>query len=90
MTPGVYAGQPEPEVTWSKDGELVRATANDTRISIEMDVAEHLVTLEICNAKMSDSGRYTVAASNSEGTVTQVIEVSVLTPVDEDLIPEDQ
>ena len=76
-------------MTWCKDGEPVRATSNDTRISIEMDVQEHLFTLEITNAKASDKGSYSIIASNTEGTVTKVVDVGVLTAVEEEVIGEE-
>ena len=83
-------GQPEPEVSWTKDGEQVRATSNDPRVSIEMDVAEHLFTLEISDAKQGDSGSYKINAKNSEGTISQVVQVDVLSPVEEEVIGEEK
>ena len=49
-------GQPTPEYRWLKDGELLDGRF-DSKLSFD-------------RVQLSDRGRYTCQASNSEGTIT--------------------
>ncbi len=73
----VTLGVPEPEVTWFKAGEPIKAMAGDKRYSIEVDTSDHIFTLEVQNASPADAGEYTITAVNAEGKIFHVIDVTV-------------
>ena len=66
-------GSPEPEITWFKDNMPLK---DDYRIDIYSDRGARY--LEICDAKMSDSGEYTIFARNQHNKVSAKTVVKVL------------
>lgn len=71
--PATVTGKPEPRVTWTKAGKILRP---DNRLTIETKPNHSTVT--IAESKRSDSGTYIIEAVNSSGRATAVVEVNVL------------
>ncbi|XP_043342030.1 hemicentin-1 isoform X3 [Cervus canadensis] len=80
-------GNPVPEITWHKDGQLLKE-----------DDTHHLMSggrfLQITNAQVSHTGRYTCLASNTAGDKSKSFSLNVLVSpiiagVDSDGSPED-
>uniref|UniRef100_A0A8D0P2M9 Hemicentin-1 n=1 Tax=Sus scrofa TaxID=9823 RepID=A0A8D0P2M9_PIG len=80
-------GNPMPEITWQKDGQLLKE-----------DNTHHLMSggrfLQITNAQVSHTGRYTCLASNTAGDKSKSFSLNVLVSptiagVDSDGSPED-
>ncbi|XP_068397521.1 hemicentin-1 isoform X4 [Eschrichtius robustus] len=80
-------GNPVPEITWQKDGQFLKE-----------DDTHHLMSggrfLQITNAQVSHTGRYTCLASNTAGDKSRSFSLNVLVSptiagVDSDGIPED-
>lgn len=67
------SGTPQPEVSVLKDGVPVDL-AND---HVQLVKKGDQCTVNIKNATESDTGEYTICATNSEGTVEQKVKVSV-------------
>ena len=67
----VLIGNPEPLITWKKEGKVLNN--QDTRF----DVSWGLNTLEIKDTLVDDAGAYTIEASNSLGTVEATVTVTV-------------
>lgn len=57
-------GNPTPLVTWKKEGKLLQSSFNETNFIIH-------------NARKTDAGIYECKASNSVGTVSYKVEVTV-------------
>ena len=64
-------GNPVPEITWHKDGQLLKE-----------DDTHHLMSggrfLQIVNAQVSHTGRYTCLASNTAGDKSKSFSLNVL------------
>ncbi|XP_047376654.1 hemicentin-1 isoform X1 [Sciurus carolinensis] len=64
-------GHPVPEITWHKDGQL-----------LQEDEAHHIMSLghflQITNAQVSHTGRYTCLASNTAGDKSKSFSLNVL------------
>uniref|UniRef100_A0A8D2B9D0 Hemicentin-1 n=1 Tax=Sciurus vulgaris TaxID=55149 RepID=A0A8D2B9D0_SCIVU len=64
-------GNPVPEITWHKDGQL-----------LQEDEAHHIMSrgrfLQITNAQVSHTGRYTCLASNTAGDKSKSFSLNVL------------
>ncbi|KAM4812745.1 hemicentin-1 [Urocitellus parryii] len=80
-------GNPVPEVTWHKDGQL-----------LQEDEAHHIMSggrfLQITNAQVSHTGRYTCLASNTAGDKSKTFSLNVfvsptIAGVDSNGSPED-
>ncbi|VDN45286.1 unnamed protein product [Gongylonema pulchrum] len=67
-------GEPAPEVTWSKNDEVLISTES---LQIETKKNAHTV-LHIPSAKRSDRGKYTLKVKNSTGEQTGAAELNVL------------
>ena len=81
------SGLPDPEVSWFKSGEPIKPRPEDTRVCVEIDTSDHVYTLEVQDAKPSDSGEYAITAVNSAGKVYHAMSVNVQPKtVDEDQI----
>lgn len=68
-----FVAEPEPTVTWSYEGNELKA---DDRVS--MTVGPKGAKLTILNAKRSETGKYTLKASNDSGSDTATCDVVVL------------
>ncbi|EYB87861.1 hypothetical protein Y032_0256g374 [Ancylostoma ceylanicum] len=69
----VVAGEPFPEITWTKDGvELEK----DERVVMRVAL-DGTATLRIRDAKKSDFGQYRITAKNEGGTETSSCQVTV-------------
>ena len=71
------SGTPEPKIIWKKDDKEIKPKKKDKRFVISWDIDNDLNTLEIKDAKVEDSGIYTIEATNSLGTVQTTVTVSV-------------
>ncbi|CAG0879559.1 unnamed protein product [Cyprideis torosa] len=74
---GRVSGVPCPDVTWSKDGEVLREGA---RIKMKRD--GELAVLFIQDCRESDSGFYEAVAKNCEGTADCSASLTVVPKVD--------
>ena len=81
-----WTGQPEPTVTWYKDGEeLVEADLPGIRIvAVSMEDGEKRSVLQIEKVKLSDAGNYACNVSNPVGfdSQTKRLEVEVESMLD--------
>ena len=67
-------GMPEPEVTWFKNGELLK---EDSRVKFIKDSQTGNYSLLISKATVEDRGEYRCVASNMGGTVACQAKLSV-------------
>ncbi|XP_054274333.1 titin-like isoform X2 [Macrosteles quadrilineatus] len=67
-------GSPDPTVQWYKDGHLVD-TSLDHRYRTRL--SDGLASLEITDAKVGDSGKYTCVASNPHGETSTTANIKV-------------
>ena len=74
-------GQPNVDITWSRDGQVI---SNSSLVSIyEEDLAQggrvfKQSFLQLCSLQMSDSGVYTCSVSNGLSSVNSTVELSVV------------
>ena len=72
-----WTGEPEPTVTWYKDGEeLVEADLSD-HIRIVMDDEDKSSELQIEEVELSDTGNYACNVSNDAGSESQTKRLEV-------------
>ena len=69
-------GDPEPEVTWLKEGKEIKIKKKDKRIRTDWDMKTDEYILEIQNASKDDIGEYTAVAKNEKGSITVVMTVT--------------
>ncbi|KAL3989826.1 Immunoglobulin I-set domain family protein [Acanthocheilonema viteae] len=67
-------GNPEPSLSWSKDGQPLITSANGARISLKG------TRLDIPRLKQSHVGEYTCTAVNEVGTSSATVHIDVLVP----------
>lgn len=65
-------GNPEPEITWSKDNEPLK---DDYRIDIYSDRSARY--MQICDARSTDAGLYTLNAQNKVNSIKVSSKVTV-------------
>ena len=74
-------GQPNVDITWSRDGQII---SNSSLVSIyEEDLAQggrvfKQSFLQLCSLQMSDSGVYTCSVSNGMSSVNSTVDLSVV------------
>ena len=66
-------GSPDPEVLWFKDNHPLK---DDYRIDIYSD--RGIRSLEICNAKLSDAGEYTIFVRNEVKQVNATTKLAIV------------
>ena len=76
-------GEPLPEVTWQKDNKKIKSK-KDKRFAVNWITEENKNVLEIKDARIEDSGAYTVNATNEAGTVSSTVVVAVTATVIEE------
>uniref|UniRef100_A0A3Q2NTJ6 Ig-like domain-containing protein n=1 Tax=Fundulus heteroclitus TaxID=8078 RepID=A0A3Q2NTJ6_FUNHE len=67
------AGDPSPEVEWLKDNTIICVTPN-----IKLSRSKNSYTLEICEATVADSGKYTIKARNQFGQCSATSSLNAL------------
>uniref|UniRef100_A0A668AG10 Ig-like domain-containing protein n=1 Tax=Myripristis murdjan TaxID=586833 RepID=A0A668AG10_9TELE len=72
------AGEPAPEVEWLKDNITLSVTSN-----MRLSRSKNVYTLEICQAAVADSGKYTIKARNQCGQCSATCSLNVLSLVEE-------
>ncbi|XP_035995561.1 myosin light chain kinase, smooth muscle-like [Fundulus heteroclitus] len=78
------AGDPSPEVEWLKDNTIICVTPN-----IKLSRSKNSYTLEICEATVADSGKYTIKARNQFGQCSATSSLNVLsTPPKIEALPQ--
>lgn len=73
-----YAGHPKPTVSWLRDGRPLLPSAGDKRVSVYDDGDEWSTTIAVYAVDRSDTGVYTVTASNVAGTATCNLNLKVI------------
>ncbi|XP_061656401.1 titin-like isoform X2 [Syngnathoides biaculeatus] len=73
------AGEPFPDVEWFKDNLTLSGTSN-----VRMNWINSVYTLEICKAKLADSGKYTIKAKNQLGQCSATSSLNVFTGIEEE------
>ena len=74
-------GQPNVDITWSRDDQVI---SNSSLVSIyEKDLVQggrlfRQSFLQLCSVQMEDSGVHTCVVSNGMPSVTSTVELSVL------------
>ncbi|KAK6485023.1 titin-like [Huso huso] len=71
-------GEPSPEVEWLKDNMTISMSSN-----MKLSRSKNVFTLEIHNAAVADSGKYTVKAKNMYGQCSATASLNVLALVEE-------
>lgn len=73
----VASGNPKPEITWSRDGEIVMSSA---RLSLSIDYTGdgNIVSyVNVTNIRVQDGGEYRCSATNSVGEAVHTGRVDV-------------
>lgn len=68
-----FAGFPTPQISWSKNGAPL---VSDKRVSTYTD--EHSTTIAIYSTERTDTGTYTVTASNTAGSASLDLKLKVI------------
>jgi hypothetical protein len=68
-----FEAEPEPTATWSVDGKHI---VPDQRISTSL--TPNSIKLTILASKRSDSGKYTIKLTNTQGSDSTNLDVTVL------------
>lgn len=66
-------GKPMPKVTWTKDGEVLKADKD-----FKMSQKRHLFSLSIDAVTKLNTGNYGILAENASGSTTAEIQLKVL------------
>ncbi|KAJ8980936.1 hypothetical protein NQ317_000946 [Molorchus minor] len=69
---GILDGQPSPNISWTKNGEELKATE---RVKIKWE--QNRASVEIKNANIEDAGRYSCTAVNEGGTAVSTADLVV-------------
>ncbi|KAJ8012934.1 hypothetical protein DPEC_G00048040 [Dallia pectoralis] len=72
------AGEPAPEIEWLKDNIIVSMSSN-----MKLSRSKNVYTLEIFQATVADSGKYTIKAQNQYGQCSATSSLNVITLVEE-------
>uniref|UniRef100_A0A8D2H351 Ig-like domain-containing protein n=2 Tax=Urocitellus parryii TaxID=9999 RepID=A0A8D2H351_UROPR len=72
------SGEPSPEIEWFKNNLPISISSN-----ISVNRSRNVYTLEIRNASVSDSGKYTIKAKNFRGQCSATASLTVLPLVEE-------
>lgn len=67
-----YKGYPKPKITWTKSGEPI----DESKCKIYYD--DGSTTVAIYSADRSDTGTYTVTATNSAGSTSTNIQLKII------------
>ncbi len=72
------AGDPEPKVTWHRNGKKMKTRKSDKRVKVNWDMDRDLYVLEILKVTQEDAGEYTVEAESENGKtiITVTIKIS--------------
>ncbi|XP_049784509.1 titin isoform X1 [Schistocerca cancellata] len=70
---GIIDGYPQPEVSWTKNGQPLIAKEGSVNISWKLNKAR----VELKNVVVKDAGRYTCTASNKAGSASSTADVVV-------------
>uniref|UniRef100_A0A3Q3X2R1 Titin n=1 Tax=Mola mola TaxID=94237 RepID=A0A3Q3X2R1_MOLML len=68
-----FRGRPQPEVSWKKDGQVLKQT---TRVNVLTSKTSSKIVIK--DATKDDIGKYEITLTNSVGTKTAVISVIIL------------
>ncbi len=71
-------GQPEPDLTWSRDGDIIKPKKRDRRVSVDWDVNTDIQSLTIQKAAAADCGVYTATARNKVGEASVSVRVAFI------------
>ena len=74
-------GEPDAEITWYKDEKKIKPKKTDQRVKIDWDMTEDVTTLSIYGVSVEDAGDYLVKATTKDGTVSELVTVTVNKPV---------
>lgn len=67
-----YSGYPKPKITWTKDEQPIE----DDKCKVYVDEAS--TTIAIYSVERSNSGTYSVTATNSAGSATANLQLKVI------------
>lgn len=76
------ADQPQPDVTWAKDGKKLKPKKKDKHIKADYDADTGTQYLEISEATYEDAGEYTMTAENDGGIVACTVSVNVVSKIE--------
>lgn len=72
-----HVGDSEAEITWFKGDQKIQPKKKDKRLKIDWDTADDLTSLSISDVTIEDSGSYLVKATTKDGTVSELVTVTV-------------
>ena len=81
-------GEQDAKITWYKDDKPIKPKKSDQRVKVDWDMTEDITVLSISGVKLEDAGDYLVKATTEDGTVSELVTVTVNKPVAQKVVEE--